>query len=262
MSVFLDDRPITDTVRDVLTVDGALSPAAEVRAAQPLANAPGVFGTGVTVGPRTITVGLDVWPATIVDRVTVLDTIKRRVGGLRLFRMTDSPSREMFVTLAGATVEFYHIAQPRFFLSLSFTAVDPTRYEREARVVALSTARAAAPVGTVPSAPVLWLYGGSPSVVNPVVIVRNDSGDETHRLTLTGTLATNDALMIDAARHTIDRYVAGVLQTGTNSGNAWLTSGQFPTLAPEDAIEGAGITVELAATSGTPTGVMTYTRGF
>jgi hypothetical protein len=262
MSVFLDDRPLTDTVRDVLTVDGALAPAVELRTPQAVANSLGTWGTGVTVNARSITVGLDVWPTTTVDRVTVMDTLKRRVGGLRLFRMADSLTRETYVTLTDLSVEFYHIAQPRCFVALQFSAVDPTRYEREARAVALSTSRTETLLGTVPSAPVVYLYGASPSVVNPVVIVRNDSGDETHRLTLTGTLATNDALVIDGARQQIDRYVAGVLQTGTSSGNAWLTSGQFPLLAPEDGIEGVGVTVELSATTGTPTGLLLYTRGY
>lgn len=262
MSVFLDDRPLTDTVRDVFTVEGALAPAVEVRATQPIANAPGTFGTSVSVAPRTITVGLDVWPDTLPDRVTTLDAIKRRTSGLRLFRMDDSPTRELYVTLANVRVEFYHISIPRCYVELQFTAVDPTRYEREARPVALTTARAAAPIGTVPSAPLVYLYGASPSVVDPVILVRDAHGDESHRLTLTGTLATNDALVIDSARQTIDRYVAGVLQTGTASGNAWLTSGQFPLLAPEDAIDGDGITVELSATSGTPTGLLLYTRGY
>lgn len=262
MSVYLDDRLLTDTVRDVMTVEGALAPAVELRAAQPLANAAGVLGTSVTVAPRIITVGLDVWPDSLPDRVTTIDTLKRRTGGLRLFRMTDAPARELFVTLSGVTVEFYHIAIPRCFVSLQFTAVDPTRYEREGRAVALSPSRVEVPIGTVPSAPVVYLYGGTPSVVDPVIVVRNDSGDETHRLTLTGTLAANNALVIDCARQTIDRYVAGVLQTGTNSGNAWLTSGQFPLLAPEDSLEGAGITVELAATSGTPEGLLLYQRGY
>ena len=108
----------------------------------------------------------------------------------------------------------------------------------------------------------VYLYGASPSVVNPIVILRDASGDETHRLTLTGTLATNDALVIDGARQTIDRFVAGVLQTGTSSGNAWLTSGQFPLLDPADSIDGAGVTMELTSTSGTPPGLAVYTRGY
>lgn len=263
MSVFVDDRPLTDTVRDVLTVDGALAPSVELRQVQPVANAAGVWGTGITMSERTITVGLDVWPTSLPDRVATVDLLKRRLGGLRLFRMADSLTREMYVVLAAPPkIEFYHIAIPRFYCELQFKTADPTRYEREGRAVALSPSRVEVPIGTVPTAPVVYLYGGTPSVVNPVIVVRNDSGDETHRLTLTGTLAANDALVIDCARQTIDRYVAGVLQTGANSGNAWLTSGQFPLLAPEDSLEGAGITVELAATSGTPEGLMLYQRGY
>jgi len=128
MSVYLDDRLLTDTVNDVFTVDGALAPAVELRSTQPVANAPGLFGTGVTINPRTISVGLDVWPSTTVDRVTVLDTLERRVSGLRLFRMTDAPDRELYVTLTDVKVEFYHIAIPRCFVALQFTAVDPYRW--------------------------------------------------------------------------------------------------------------------------------------
>jgi hypothetical protein len=65
-----------------------------------------------------------------------------------------------------------------------------------------------------------------------------------------------------ASRQRIARYVAGVLQTGTSAGDAWLTSGQFPLLDPADAIGGDGITMELTATSGTPTGLAVYTRGY
>lgn len=260
MSVYFDDRLLTDTVRDVLTVEGALAPVVSAPAFVQRANAPATLGSTISVAPRTITVGLDVWPSTLPDRVTAMDAIRRRVEGLRLFRMDDSPTREQYVVCTGVRVEFYHIAISRCYVEVQCTAVDPTRYEREPRAVALSTARADAPIGTVPAAPLLYLYGGS--VVDPVVILRNASGDETHRLTLTGTLATNDALVIDCARQTIGRYVAGVLQTGTASGNGWLTSGVFPILAPEDAIDGAGITVELTATSGSPTGLLVYRRGY
>lgn len=263
MSVYLDDRPLTDTVAAVLSVDGTLPPTVAVRSTQPIANSAGVFGTQATIAPRTIAVGLDVRPTSIIDRVATMDALQRRLTGLRLFRHDDAPTREHYVVCSAVRVEFYQsVAVPRCYVELQFTAVDPTRYEREARAVALSTSRAPLAIGTVPSAPLVSLYGASPSVVNPVLILRNASGDETHRLTLTGTLAANDALVIDAARQTIDRYVAGVLQTGTASGNAWLTSGQFPLLAPEDAIDGAGITLELTATSGTPTGLAVYTRGY
>jgi hypothetical protein len=98
--------------------------------------------------------------------------------------------------------------------------------------------------------------------VNPVVIVRDHTGTEVMRLTLTGSLGANDALAIDGATQQIDRFAIGVLQTGTNSGLGWLTSGRFPLLDPTDANPDAPAwgTIELAATSGTPTGLVAYHR--
>lgn len=262
MPTYLNDRPIDDLVAGVLQLDGHLAPELPVRASLAMANAPGVFGSQVTVGARTVTVALDVRPATVVDRTTALDALTRRLTGLLILRTDDAPDRELYCVCSKVDVQLYAGAYslPTVFVVVTLVAVDPTRYELEPRVYGLSTARTGCPVGTVPSAPLLYLYGGSPSVVNPVVICRNYSGEETHRMTLTGTLATNDALMIDCARQVINRYVAGVIQTGTNSGNAWFTLGAFPLLAPEDAVDGAGLTVELTAASGTPTGAIVYAR--
>ena len=82
------------------------------------------------------------------------------------------------------------------------------------------------------------------------------------RLTLTVTLAAGDALAIDCADQTLDRFVNGVLQTGTAAGLGTLTSGRFPVLDPSDASADANVwgTIELTATSGTPTGLVAYHR--
>jgi hypothetical protein len=262
--IFLNDRSLDTLVQTYLALDGYLSPSVAVRTQLPSANAPATWGSSVTVAPRTITVGAHLTAASLISRTGVIDTVFRACRGLRLFRTADAPDRESWVELTRCDVVFYDQAftHTECMLMMTFTAADPTRYEREAVPLALSTARTAVPVGNVPSAPVLWLYGASPSVVDPVVIVRNAQGDETHRLTLTGTLATNDALVIDSARQSITRYVAGVVQTGTAAGNAWLSSGSFPLLAPEDAIDTAGVTVALSATTGTPTGLLLNTRGY
>jgi hypothetical protein len=262
MLVWLNDRPLTDTVRDVFTMEGHVAPPVAVRTVQPLANAASVFGTGASVAPREIRIALDVWPDTVVERVTVMDTLTRRAGGLRVLRAQDAPTRETWVHLTAVAVEYYHQAIPRCAVTLTFTALDPVRYEWQARVIALTTARAAVSVGTMPSAPLVWIYGNDPSVVNPIVIVRTASGDESHRITLAGTLTASDALLLDTATQTITRYVSGVVQTGANSGNAWLVSGEFPTIDPNDSVAGDGITVELSSTSGTPTGLLLMTRGY
>ena len=214
--------------------------------------------------PANVCFAVHVEAATFIMRTALVDSIYRACRGLRLFRTADAPDRELWAELSKCDVSFYDGAftHTECMLMLAFTAADPVRYAREAVPLALSTARVEVEVGNVPSAPVLWFYGASPSVVDPVVIVRNAQGDETHRLTLTGTLATADALMIDSARQSITRYVSGVVQTGTASGNAWLASGTFPLIAPEDAIDTAGVTVELSATSGTPTGLLLNVKGY
>lgn len=262
--IYLNDRPLSDLVRDILALDGYQSPTVAVRATLAGANAASVWSSSVTVPLRTVTVGVHLEAATLIARTAAVDTLTRACRGLRLLRTTDAPDREMWVELTNAAVTFYDAAftHTSCRMTATFTAADPVRYAREALPLALSTARAEVATGNVPAAPVLWIYGASPSVVDPVVIVRNAQGDETHRLTLTGTLATNDALRIDSARQSITRYVAGVVQTGTSSGNAWVTSGSFPLVAPEDAIDTAGVTVALSATSGTPTGLLLNQRGY
>jgi hypothetical protein len=262
--IYLNERPLPDLVAGVFALDGYQSPAVAVRAAVAGANAASVWTSSMTVPLRSITVGVYVDAATLVARTAAVDTVTRACRGLRLFRTTDAPDREMWVELSNVAVTWYDGAftHTSCRMTLTFTAADPVRVDLEPRLYGLSTARASLPVGTWTSAPTVTLNGASPSVVNPIIIVRNAAGTETHRLTLAGTLATNDALVIDRAGQTIARYVAGVLQTGTASGNAFLTSGVFPILDPSDAIDGTGITMELTATSGTPTGLVLYKRAW
>jgi hypothetical protein len=262
--IYLNERPLSDLVRDILALDGYQSPSVAVRATLAGANAASVWSSSVTVPLRTITVGVHLEAATLVARTTAVDTLTRACRGLRLFRTTDAPDREMWVELSGVAVTFYDgaFSHTSCRMTVTFTAADPVRVDLEPLLHGLSTARASLPVGTWTSAPTVTLNGASPSVVNPIIIVRNASGTETHRLTLTGTLATNDVLVINCAAQSIQRYVTGVLQTGTASGNAWLTSGVFPILDPSDAIDGTGITMELTATSGTPTGLALYKRAW
>jgi hypothetical protein len=258
-------RPLTDLVYQILVLDGHLAPFLPKSSTVTLAQAGAVHGSVVTVDPRRITVGLDVRPSSMANRQAVMDSLKRRLSrGLLEIETDDLPGRVVRATCDSVTVEFYTgaYANPVIYVQLTFVAPDPARTDREPLVYGLSTARTACPVGTDTVAPRVWLYGASPSVVNPVVIVRDHTGTETMRLTLTGTLATNDALVIDGGAQTIERYVAGVLQTGTAAGLGWLTSGRFPLLDPSDANADASAwsTIELSATTGTPTGLVAYHR--
>lgn len=264
MSVYINDRPLAALVYGVNELDGHLAPALPQRAPVPLANSAAIFGTTVTVESRSVVVGLDVRPTTLVNRQTLIDTLKRRMAGLLELRTDDLPGRVLRCLLAGVQVELYTAAlvNPACYITLTFTAVDPARHDVEPLVYGLSTARTVCPVGTDTSAPRVWLFGAATAVVNPAILVRSLTGAEVARMTFTVSLAQNDALVIDAGTQQIERYVAGVLQIGTGSGLAALTSGRFPILSPEDAADEGGTmpTVELTATSGTPTGLILYTR--
>jgi hypothetical protein len=265
MSIRINNRPIADLVYQVLVLDGHLAPSLPRASTVTLAQSGGTFGSVITVDPRRITVGLDVRPVSLPDRQAVLDSLKRRLHRELLELTTDDlPGRRLRVIAEPPTVEFYTgaYANPVIYVGLTFLAPDPVRHDVQPLVNGLSTARTPCPLGTETVAPRLWLYGASPSVVNPVVIVREHTGVEVMRLTLTGTLATNDALVIDSATQQVERYVSGVLQTGTASGLGWVTSGRFPVLDPAHTNPDAPAwgTIELAATSGTPTGLTAYHR--
>lgn len=258
-------RPITDLVYQILVLDGHLAPSLPKATVVTLAQAGGVFGSAVTVSPRRVTVGVEIRPTTLPNRQALLDSIKRRLHrGLLELSTDDLPGRILRVTADDPTLEFYTgaYAQPVCYLGLSFTAADPARIDLEPLVYGLSTNRTPCPIGTETVSPRIWLYGASPSVVNPVIVVRAHTGAEVMRMTMTGSLATNEALAIDGATQQIDRYVSGVLQTGTSAGLGWLTSGRFPLLDPSDANADAPAwgTIELSATSGTPTGLVAYHR--
>lgn len=261
----INRRPIADLVYQILLLDGHLAPSVPKASAVTLAQSGGVPGSVVTVDPRRITVGLDVRPSSLVDRQAVMDSVKRRLSrGLLEIETDDLPGRFVRATCESVAVEFYTgaYANPVIYVQITFVAPDPARVDIEPLVYGLSTARTACPVGTDTVAPRVWLYGASPSVVNPVMIQRDHTGAEVLRLTLTGTLATNDAVVIDCAAQTLDRYVGGVLQTGAAAGLGWLTSGRFPLLDPSDANADAPAwsTLELSATTGTPTGLVAYHR--
>ena len=67
--IYLNDRPLSDLVRDLLALDGYQSPTVAVRAALPGANAASVWSSAVTVPMRTVSVGVHLEAATLVARI-------------------------------------------------------------------------------------------------------------------------------------------------------------------------------------------------
>lgn len=264
---YVNDADLAAIVYSLTAIGGHLSAAVARPDTVALANAPGVTGCVVTIAARRVVVEVQLRAATFAARQTLLDTLWRRLGGTLEFRSDDVPGRLLRVQLDDAQASYAPspspFAYPMATVTLVFDAKDPYWSDREPLPFALSTARKGIPVGTATSALLFELYGASPSVVDPVIVVRSHTGAAVMTFTLTGTIALDDSVVIDASRQTIDRYVAGVLQTGVDNGLGMLAAGsRFPILSPEDAsADGtAWGTVELTATSGTPTGVCVATR--
>ena len=258
-------QPLDDLVWNTLRLDGHLAPATISRPSIERADGTAFFGSRVTVSQRGIVIGLDVRPASIEERTTTIDSLTRRFTGLLPVQTADDWTRVYYCERQAApSVELYtgtH-ANPICYVEYLLTAVDPYRYDVEPIPLSLSTTRVACPIGNGTSAPRIWLYGAGTAVVDPVVIVKNAAGDEVSRLTFSVSLGSNTALDIDCATQLVNRYSAGVLQTGTSSGLACVASGEFPVLDPTDASPPTSQwgTVELSSTTGTPTGLILYTR--
>ncbi len=259
--LWINDTDVGRLVYGVASLDGHLAPAMPQREAITLADSAARWSTRVQARPREIRIECDVRPDSLADRQTVLDRLTRRLSGLLEVRTADLPQRVLLARCTAIAVELYPagFAVLPCWVTITLEALDPVRVDVEPLVYGLTTARTVCPVGTATSSPRIWIYG---ACTNPVIIVRAASGAEVMRLTFTVTLGANDALAIDSAEQTIVRTVAGVVQTGTASGLACLTSGRFPLLASDDATAdlAASPTMELAASSGTPTGLLLYHR--
>ena len=255
------------SISGVVQLDDAIGGSVPTTATLPIANAGSVFGSTVTLAPRTITATLDVRPSSIIDREAVVDALVLLLAGLLEVSTDAASDRVAYAVLDGRPTmppAGNLFALPTFDMTCRFLLADPTRYATEPTVLALSTSRVSVPVGTLPSRPRIWLYGNATPIVNPQVIVRSHTGEIVSTLALTGSLGSNTALDIGRTPERIESYSAGVLQTGDADGLTWYDSGAFPILSPDDANPAASAwgTVELAATSGTPTGLLLMRRGW
>lgn len=257
--LYVNGRPLDDLVWQILALEGYLSPAVPERAALGLAYGAGVWGSSVEIKPRTVTAVLDVRPLNIVDRASMIDALRRRLPALAELTTDDVLGRVLVAHLASVNVEFYtgaH-ANPICAVTVTWSAVDASWRDSEPVLRALTSTRVACPVGVGVSHTRITLKGAATAIVTPVIIVRAATGEEISRLTLSVSLTTNMALVIDSAQASLSLYDSGTLQTGTSAGDNYLTSGTFPLLAGED---GASAFVELSSTSGTPTGALSYHR--
>ncbi len=263
-NLYVNQRELTSIVSAVLVenwqLDGVIGGSVPTTASLETANAGAVYGSTLTLAGRRITASLRVHAATISDRETYADALLIAFSGLLELSTDAASGRVWYGMLAGTpTVEIMGtFAMPVLDITFVFDLANPTRYALEPYTRALSTARVACPVGTLPSQPRVWLVGNATPIVNPHVIVRSHTGEIVCDLALTVSLGSNTYLDIGRTPERIESYAAGVLQTGTSAGLTLYTSGRFPILSPDDANPAASAwpTVELSSDSGTPTGLL------
>lgn len=192
-----------------------------------------------------------------------LDALKALAGaGAVRLRFADRPTQEFrdarlvsFAPTARAAI----LSALASDLAISFECVDPLRYDVQPLGVAVSTARAALPIGTAASFPVITIHGGGASLTNPVLTYRNASGDIVTTMGFTGTLGANDFLIIDAVRCQVTKSVAGVQSDALS----WWTSGDFPVVRGADGwYELAEYPFAELSGTGTPMGLITYSRAW
>lgn len=259
----INARPFEPLIYQLCELSGHLDPKPPVWSTIDAPNRAPLRGTTVTVSPREIRLGCDIRPPTLGARMLLMDTIKRRLGGLLELRTDDLPGRYLVAEFVDTAVEFYpgDYAVVACYLTITLRALDPARWEDVPLRYGLSTARTVCPVGTEASAPDVWVYG---ACTDPEIVVRDWTGAEVSRTRFTVTLGSNDILhlaggALGGVPGAITHRVSGVVQT-----NALATyrDGALPLLAPEDADQSGAVgpSVELSSASGTPTGLIHYVR--
>lgn len=144
-------------------------------------------------------------------------------------------------------------------VAMTFECADPLRYDVSPQGIALSTARAALPIGTAPSFPLIVVHGNGATLSGITLTYRNAGGDSMQTMGFTGTLGTTDYLIIDCVKAQVTKSAGGVQSDALS----WWTSGEFPVIRPADGwVELAQFpTLEISGT-GTPVGTCTYARGW
>ena len=252
--LLIDNAPLDALVWQVLTLTGHLAPSTPQRATIDRGVAVSAPSSRTTLAPRVLEQTLELRPPSLPDRIATIDAIRARCAGLLELRLSESPDRRWWGFLDSDPVVELVTApyvNPLCLVTVRFRVLDPRAEAVEPTVIALGATPVAIPLGFSASAPVVALFGASPSVVDPVITIDGPAGVIT-ALRLTATLAAGEALELDAATEQVQRRQTGTVVSALET----VTSGSFPVADPET----GPLTMRLSATSGTPTGVARYRR--
>lgn len=117
-------------------------------------------------------------------------------------------------------------------LQLTFQCLDPLGYDLNLSVVAFGSSYVGMPLGTGPSAPVLYVVGGSGGATNPTITYADAASNTLWTMALTCTIAAGDHVRIDNRLQQITKSVSGVI----SDARSYLTSSppRYIVLRPSD----------------------------
>lgn len=204
----------------------------------PMVTIPGAFGqipnaTGAGATPRQLPIGLYFTPATFTARKAALATLLAQCSGTVRVRAADAPTRfvEAILTGSGGAIYGPDFVNAAADLQINFVSGNGIAWERDATVVSIPTGidtDVSGALGTVTVRGLLQLTGVSGSAV---VTVKDRTGATLMTLTLTGTLAAGEYLILNGYTQTISRV------TGASVVDAFSWKGstdKFPVFDPID----------------------------
>lgn len=177
----------------------------------PLRDGKRPVSVGSTTEPRAIGLKLYVQPTSFADRRAKLDALFAAMTGELEISTVENTNRVCYGYLEAASVTPAGLAfvDPQVYADCQIVCYDPLWYDKSPQVVSLNAVDTptALPTGTARTRDIqIVLSNPSSSIVNPVLKLKDSRGAEAMRLTLTGTIATGERLVIDCEQHTITRY--------------------------------------------------------
>lgn len=213
-TISLNGTPIEDLGLDIASLEQwhTITDRQYAKVQLPLRRGSKVLTTSQTVSARTLAMRFIVNPTSFTDRATRLDALAAQFNGLVTVTTADAPSRAVYGLLQ--TMNVTPIGQsfvlPSVYADCSIVCDDPLWYDVDPVVTAITAGTQGSLVmGTGPVRKLVVTVNGA--VVNPVVILRDQTATEVQRMTLTGSIAAGKWVEIDC-----DAYSITLRPDGTN----------------------------------------------
>lgn len=232
--LYINDTDISDLGLVPLDLSDWWSPPRATRAAFSLYGMQGSLPSPVGIyEPRRLALGLMLDSDSLSDRRSDVDAVHRQTRGLLEIRVGDDSARVGYAVMEGMPTagmwapHVWHQMALRAQPELVF--YDPTKYDRDQSVLAISSTPATVPMGTASIGGIYTIHGAATA---PVLRARSFGGELITNASMTfANLAADEALEIDMSAQTITFYDSGVTSNGLASK---LTAGWFFGLDPAD----------------------------